>query len=198
MTYLLAIFLGGLFGVALQKVGATNPQNIINMLRLTDLHLMKAILLAIGASSLALFIGMALGWIDGGHLSIKSSYVGVIVGGAILGAGWAIAGYCPGTGLGAMAEGRGDALWFVLGGLAGALVFALIFAAIADTGLFSTLGGAVTVARTEGNPALVTGVPGVVVAGVIAVVFIAVAVVLPRYPGTAQRAVGGQSGVQPH
>lgn len=196
MAILLAVFLGGLFGVALQKVGATNPQNIINMLRLTDLHLMKAILLAIGASSLALFVGMALGWIDGGHLSIKSSYVGVIVGGAILGAGWAIAGYCPGTGLAAMAEGRIDGFWFVVGGLVGALVFAVVYAAIADSGLFAALGGAVTLARTEGNPALVSGVPGVVVAGVIAVVFIAVAAALPRYPGAAKRDSGGASGVK--
>jgi hypothetical protein len=48
MDIVLAIILGIFFGFALQRVGATNPQNIINMLRLKDLHLMKAIFFAIG------------------------------------------------------------------------------------------------------------------------------------------------------
>ena len=60
MELILALFLGTLFGFVLHRVGASNPENIINMLRLTDLHLMKAILFAIGASSSVLFIGMAI------------------------------------------------------------------------------------------------------------------------------------------
>jgi len=38
MNIVLAIILGIFFGFTLQRVGATNPQNIINMLRLKDLH----------------------------------------------------------------------------------------------------------------------------------------------------------------
>jgi len=34
-----------------------------------------------------LFVLMALGVIDSGHISVKSSYIGVIIGGAIFGIG---------------------------------------------------------------------------------------------------------------
>lgn len=141
MTILLAISLGLFFGFALQRVGATNPENIINMLRLTDLHLMKTILFAIGVSSALLFGLMSLGIIDAGHLSVKSSYAGVIIGGALLGVGFAISGYCPGTGLAAMGTGRKDAIVFAGGGLIGALVYMLSFSSIKDSWLFSSIAG---------------------------------------------------------
>ncbi|MDD9305295.1 MAG: hypothetical protein HUK40_24410, partial [Desulfobacter sp.] len=72
-----------------------------------------------------------LGVIDSGHLSVKSSYIGVIVGGALLGLGFAVAGYCPGTSLTALADGRKDALFFVGGGLVGAFIYTLVYGSIA-------------------------------------------------------------------
>jgi len=182
MNIILSIVLGVLFGFVLQKVGAANPQKIIDMLRLKDFHLMKAIFLGIGVSSLALFALLAIGAIDGGNLSVKSSYLGVIIGGAILGLGWAIAGFCPGTGLVAVGAGRKDALSFILGGLSGAFIFMLIYAPLKASFLFNELGGKVTLAATgnEKFAALLPSLPGIAVAGVIAIVFIAIAWKLPE------------------
>jgi uncharacterized membrane protein YedE/YeeE len=181
MTIVLAIILGIIFGFALQRVGATNPQNIINMMRLTDLHLMKAIFFAIGISSTLLFLLMTLGVIDAGHLSVKSSYIGVIVGGVMLGLGFAVAGYCPGTSLTALANGRKDALFFVGGGLVGALIYTLVYGSIQGSWLFNTIAGGKVMLATGSDKfqALLPMIPGTLLAAVIGIAFMLIAWKLP-------------------
>lgn len=182
MEIMLSIILGTLFGFALHRVGASNPQNIINMLRLTDLHLMKAIMLAVGLSSAVLFLGLSSGFIDPGNLDIKASYNGVIVGGILLGIGFAVAGYCPGTGVAALGDGRKDAISFVIGGLAGALVYMIIYSVIEGGWLFESIqGGKVSLANTGNSEyhAIISGFSGLAIALVIAVIFILVSKILP-------------------
>ena len=192
MEIFLAIFLGTLFGFVLHRVGASNPENILNMLRLTDLNLMKAILLGIGLSSIGLFLLMAAGVIDTGHLSVKESYVGVIIGGAILGLGFGTAGYCPGTGLAGLGDGRRDAVAFVLGGLVGAFAYMLTYPAWKASGLLDgVLGGKTTLAVTGNDAygAVLTGVPGWLVALVVGALFVIIAWALPRKPGQDSRSL---------
>ena len=182
MDILLAIIIGTLFGFVLQRVGAADPQVIIDMLRLKDLHLIKVILFAIALSSGFLFIGMSAGIIDPGHLSVKTSYWGVVLGGAVLGAGWSLAGYCPGTGVAAIGDGRKDALFFALGGLFGAYLYMVFYPKFKGTALLeNVLGGKVTLALTpnESFSAIVTGVPGIVVALIAAAAFGLIAWRLP-------------------
>lgn len=179
---ILAAILGIAFGFVLDRVGATDPDYILGMLRLTRLHLMKTILLAIGVASILLFAGLMAGIVDPGHLSVKETYAGVFVGGMILGVGFAIAGYCPGTGLAAMATGRKDALFFVLGGLTGAGAFMATYAAVERTGLLAAiLGGKSTLGAVAGTkyPALVAGVPGEWLGVTVGILFCVVAALLP-------------------
>lgn len=181
-TILLAIVIGGAFGFVLDRIGATNPNYIIGMLRLGNLHLMKTILLAIGVSSLLMFAGLLAGVVDPGHLSVKSAYFGVFLGGLLLGLGFAAAGYCPGTGLAAAATGRKDALAFVLGGLFGAAAYMASFAWVETTGVLdSILGGKTTLGAVAGTdyPALFPGLSGEILGILVGLALIVVAFLLP-------------------
>jgi len=152
MNIFLALLIGGLFGFALDRVRASNPNYIITMLKLENLYLMKAILFAIGFASILMFAGQMLGLVEVGHMSVKASYFGVVLGGIILGIGWAISGYCPGTGIAAAASGRIDAMIFILGGLLGAFVYMLVFDQIMDSTVMNSLfGGKVTLGTIPGS-----------------------------------------------
>jgi len=179
---LLAILVGGAFGFVLDRIGATNPNNIIHMLRLSKLHLMKTILLAIGFSSLVMFGGILVGLIDVGHMSVKSAYVGVFIGGILLGLGFAVAGYCPGTGLAAMATGRKDAIFFVVGGLIGASVYMVTYSSVKATGVLDKiLGGKVTLGKVAGSGYgnIMDAIPGEALGMGLGILLIVISVILP-------------------
>jgi len=180
MELLLAIIIGLLFGFALNRAGATNPENIINMLRLKDLRLMKTILFAIGTASILLFLGLWLGFVNPAHISIQNTYLGIFIGGALLGIGFAIAGYCPGTGLAALATGRKDALWFVIGALLGAFIYTVSYSwLVTNTFLFSKMAlGSLTLAFT-GNEKYSSLLGGHIVGVLLGLVFVIISFILP-------------------
>jgi hypothetical protein len=182
MTIFLAIVIGAAFGFVLDRIGTTNPNWIFKMLNLTNLHLAKAILMAIGVGSILMFVGQMAGFVDVGHMSVKTAYVGVGVGGLIMGFGWAFSGYCPGTSVAAAASGRKDALFFIAGGLLGAAAYMVSYASIKGTFLMDKIaGGKVTLgtvpgAKYEG----LTAIQGDLLGIALGVVFIIVAFVLPN------------------
>lgn len=179
MTYiLLALLIGAAFGFVLDRIGATDPTWIGRMLSLTNLHLMKTILLAIGVGSPLMFTGQVTGLVDVGHMSVKAAYVGVFLGGLLLGAGWALAGYCPGTGVCAAATGRKDAWFFVAGGLLGAAAYMVTYPFWKGAGLLE--GGKLTLGTVPGSGYDgVLPVSGDILGIVMGLLFIAAAFVLP-------------------
>ena len=182
MTIFLAIVIGAAFGFVLDRTGATNPNWIVKMLNLRNLHLAKTILMAIGVGSVLMFVGQMTGLVDVGHMSVKTAYVGVFFGGLVMGFGWAFSGYCPGTSVTAAASGRKDALFFIAGGLLGAAAYMVTYASVKGTFLMDKImGGKVTLgtvpgAKYEG----ITAIQGDLLGIALGVVFIIVAFVLPN------------------
>jgi uncharacterized membrane protein YedE/YeeE len=113
---------GILFGFFLQRGQVLRYDKQIGALRLMDMTIFKFMLTAIFVGSVGIYLLKDLGLVN---LSIKSTVLGAtIIGGLIFGLGWGLLGYCPGTSMGAIGEGRWDGLWGLLGMLAGAAVYA--------------------------------------------------------------------------
>lgn len=124
MNLWLAIIFGIAFGFIMQRVGAFEYENIINALRLKDLSIPKFMLLSVAVTAVGIFSLRSIGLVS--FDLIVTNPVANIAGGLIFGVGFAFAGYCPGTSIGAMGEGKRDAVFTVLGGLAGVLAYTLL------------------------------------------------------------------------
>jgi uncharacterized membrane protein YedE/YeeE len=123
MNLWLAIIFGVGFGFIMQRVGAFEFENIINALRLKDLSIPKFMLMSVAVTSVGVFSLRSIGLISL-DLIITNPVINII-GGLIFGIGFAFAGYCPGTSIGAMGEGKRDALYTVLGGIVGVFTYTL-------------------------------------------------------------------------
>lgn len=182
MSIVLAVAIGLAFGAVLDRVGASNPSYIGKMLNLTNLNLAKSIMLAIGTGSVLMFGGQMLGIVDVGHMSVKTAYVGVFIGGVMLGIGWAVAGFCPGTGVVAAASGRKDALFFIAGGLLGAAAYMVTYPTWKASGFLDKFaGGKVTLGTIPGSKFDgLMAFPGDILGLLVGAVFIIVAFALPE------------------
>ncbi len=119
---------GVLFGVFLQKGQVLRYDKQIGALRLLDMTIVKFMLSAVLVAMVGVYLLNDLGQVK---LAIKPTMLGGnIIGGLLFGAGWGLFGYCPGTAVGALGEGRWDAAWGLLGMLAGAAAFAESYPAL--------------------------------------------------------------------
>ncbi len=128
---ILGLITGVGFGFFLQKGQALKYDKQLGMLQLKDFTILKIMLSAILVGMVGVYILADSGI---GKLSVKPTFLAAnVIGGLIFGLGWGMLGYCPGTAIGAIGEGRFDAFWGgVLGMLVGAGIFAEAFTFLKD------------------------------------------------------------------
>lgn len=122
---ILGLITGILFGFLLQKSRVLRFEKQVGAMLLQDMTIFKFMLSAIlvGMVGIQLLAGA-----DIISLSHKSMNLGaVLVGGALFGCGWAVMGYCPGTSIGALGEGRWHAVFAIAGMVVGAAVYAELY-----------------------------------------------------------------------
>ena len=125
------LFLGAAFGFVLERAGFGNPNKLTGQFRLTDWSVFKVMFTAIVFASVGLMVLEKARLVDAGSLFIPPAFLGAAaLGGALVGAGFAIGGYCPGTSIVGLMSGRIDAAIFLLGLLLGTILFAVIYPSI--------------------------------------------------------------------
>lgn len=126
MTILLSgLFTGILFGFLLQRGQVLRYDKQLGALRLRDMTIVKFMLTSVLVAMVGVYFLYDLGLV---RLSVKSLNLGGnIVGGLVFGVGWGLFGFCPGTAVGAVGEGRWGAVWGIVGMVVGAGLFAEAF-----------------------------------------------------------------------
>ncbi len=126
---IIGLIVGALFGATLILSGLANPDKIIGTLRLKDLHAMRTIIVFVVVGMIGTLI---LGRYGLAHYSVKpAALLSALIGGGILGIGFGLTGFCPGTGLACAIAGRIDALITVLGMFVGAYVYIRLYQGVA-------------------------------------------------------------------
>jgi uncharacterized protein len=128
ISLVIAFVIGIGFGFFLERAGFGSARKLTAQFYLTDMAVFKVMFTAIVTAMLGVFY---LGWI--GFLDVSLIYVTPtylfpqIAGGLILGVGFAVGGYCPGTACVAVSSAKIDALVYVAGVIAGIFIFGEAF-----------------------------------------------------------------------
>ncbi len=126
--FLWMLGLGFLFGFFLEVGGLGSPRKIVAQFSFKDWTVFKLMFISIVVAAIGIALLTELQWLMLDSLKIPTPhYLAMLVGGALLGAGLAVGGYCPGTSVVGFVSGRLDGLFFILGMLVGIFIFAFSF-----------------------------------------------------------------------
>ena len=128
INLLVAFLIGIGFGFSLEQAGFSSSRKLAGMFYGYDTTVLKVFFTASITAMIGLILMNELGMIDMSIVYVNDYFVrSAIVGGIIMGAGFIIGGFCPGTSACAAAIGKIDAMYFLLGSLLGIFVFGQTF-----------------------------------------------------------------------
>ena len=127
-SLILAFVLGTGFGFFLERAGFGSARKLAAQFYLYDMSVFKVMFTAIVTAMLGVTYLGWLGWLDLSLVYLVPTHlVPQIVGGLVLGVGFVVGGYCPGTSVASLATGRVDGFVYAFGIGAGTLVYAEVF-----------------------------------------------------------------------
>ncbi|MFP4488525.1 MAG: YeeE/YedE thiosulfate transporter family protein [Bacteroidales bacterium] len=137
----MAFILGIGFGWVLESSGFSSSRKLAGLFYGYDTVVLKVFFTA-GITAMTGLLFMSLfGWIDLGMVYVNPTYMNsAIIGGLIMGLGFIMGGFCPGTSLCAAAIGKIDAIVFVAGLFIGVFIFTEAYPLIENMYLANFLG----------------------------------------------------------
>ncbi|MFO8029181.1 MAG: YeeE/YedE thiosulfate transporter family protein [Cyclonatronaceae bacterium] len=128
LNFFFAFIIGIAFGFLLEQAGFSNSRKLVGFFFGYDFAVLKVFLTAGITAAIGMFFFQYFGWIDINYVYVNPLFTwSAITGGAIMGLGFILGGFCPGTGFAAAAIGKVDALFFLTGMFAGVFLFGTFF-----------------------------------------------------------------------
>ena len=122
--YLVFLGIGFLFGFVLESSGFNHAPTLAAQFYFKDLRVFKVFFTAIIVAMVLIFGASAVGLLDYNLIWVNETFIwSGIIGGLIMGVGFILGGFCPGTSIVALATLKVDGIFFVLGGFVGAFLF---------------------------------------------------------------------------
>lgn len=121
----IVFFLSGLFfGVVLELAGFGDSRKLAAQFYFHDMRVLKTMFTGIIVACLLIFLFYFIGWMDFGKIFVNPTYLWPgVVGGLIMGVGFIVGGYCPGTSLVSTASLKLDGFVFFIGAIIGTGLF---------------------------------------------------------------------------
>ena len=119
---------GILFGYVLEQAGFGSPCKLTAQFRLRDWSVFKVMFTAIIVASVGILLLQINNTFGSTGFYVPKAFLGAtLVGGALIGAGFAVGGYCPGTSVVGAMSGRIDGFIFAFGMVVGIWMFSGVF-----------------------------------------------------------------------
>ena len=147
-----ALIIGIGFGFILESSGFSSSRKLAGVFYGYDFTVLKVFFTAAITAALGIYYFHYLGWLDLSMIYINPAYIApAIVGGVIMGLGFIMGGYCPGTSYCGAAIGKIDAIIFSVAMMVGIFFFSELYP-LFENFYNSTYLGNITVYESLGIP----------------------------------------------
>ena len=137
----IALLIGIAFGFILEASGFSSSRKLMGTFYLYDFTVIKVFFTASVTAMVGLLYFNYIGWINLDLIFINPTFVNsALIGGGIMGLGFIMGGYCPGTSFCGAGIGKIDAIFYSIGMFIGILLFSEFYPLLSNLYEMNSLG----------------------------------------------------------